>query len=91
MGATLIFLIAHTIIWLFPQCDGQAVYNPVWGLLLLGIGYSFYANVIVAAIPLVVKRKVLGSAIAIMEILSSLAECIVPIFTGYLIGKGDTD
>lgn len=58
----------------------------MWGLLFLGIGYSFYANVIVAAIPMVVQRKVLGSAISIMEILSSLAECIAPIITGYLIG-----
>jgi hypothetical protein len=40
---------------------------------LIGIGYSFYANVIVAAIPMVVQRKVLGSAIGIMEIISSLA------------------
>jgi MFS family permease len=62
----------------------------VWGLLLLGIGYSFYANVIVAAIPMAVQKKVLGSAIGIMEILSSLAECIVPIITGYLVGHGST-
>jgi len=34
--------------------------------MLLGVGYSFYANVIVAAIPMVVQRKVLGSAISIM-------------------------
>ena len=66
MGATFIFFLAHTIIWAYPQCDGQAEYATFWGLLLLGIGYSFYANVIVAAIPMVVQRKVLGSAIGIM-------------------------
>lgn len=85
MVATLIFLTAHTLIWTFPQCTARLEYTPAWGLLLLGLGYSFYANVIVASIPLVVKRKVLGSAIAIMEILSSLTECIVPVITGYLI------
>ena len=91
MTATLVFLSAHTIIWLFSQCSIEAEYSPVWGLFLLGIGYSFYANVIVASIPLVVKKKILGSAIAIMEILSSLTECVVPILTGYLIESEENE
>lgn len=66
VAATVIFLTAHSIIWAYPQCSDTSLYAPAWGLLLLGLGYSFYANVIVASIPLVVKKKVLGSAIAIM-------------------------
>jgi MFS family permease len=89
MGATFIFFLAHTIIWVYPQCDGEAEYATIWGLLLLGIGYSFYANVIVAAIPMVVQRKVLGSAIGIMEIISSLAECLVPLATATMIQNSD--
>jgi sugar phosphate permease len=58
-------------------------------LLLLGIGYSFYANVIVAAIPMVVQKKVLGSAIGIMEIISSLAECVVPLVTATMIQNSE--
>jgi MFS family permease len=89
MGATVIFLLAHTIILAYPQCDGEAEYATIWGLLLLGIGYSFYANVIVAAIPMVVQRKVLGSAIGIMEIISSLAECLVPLVTATMIQNSE--
>lgn len=87
---TIVFFTAHTILWTYPQCTSSPEYGSIWGLLLLGISFSFYANVIVAAIPLVVQRKVLGSAISIMEILSSLAECIVPMITGFLIGHGNT-
>jgi len=36
------------------------------GLYLEGIGYSFYANVMVASIPLVVRMKFLGTAFGIM-------------------------
>lgn len=39
---------------------------------------------------MVVQRKVLGSALGIMEIMSSLFECIVPMMTGYLIGTSES-
>jgi Na+/melibiose symporter-like transporter len=89
IGATLIFFTAHALIWLYPQCDGDSEYASTWGLLLIGIGYSFYANVIVAAIPMVVQRKVLGSALGIMEIISSLAECVVPLVTATMIQNSE--
>jgi sugar phosphate permease len=44
----------------------------------------------VAAIPMVVKKKVLGTAISLMEIISSLAECVVPLITGYLVESAET-
>jgi|688.fasta_scaffold2333925_1 hypothetical protein len=52
---------------------------------MIGIGFSFYANVIVASIPLIVQKKILGSALSIMEILSSLAECVVPLIAAGII------
>jgi len=66
MGATLIFMIAHLFIWVYPQCSAEPEYQSAWGLLFVGIGFSFYANVIVAAIPLVVQKKVLGTAFGLM-------------------------
>jgi hypothetical protein len=38
---------------------------------------------------MVVQRKVLGSAIGIMEIISSLAECLVPLATATMIQNSE--
>ena len=54
------------------------------------MGYSFYANVIVPAIPMVVQKKVLGSALGIMEIMSSIAECVIPIITASIFEKSSS-
>lgn len=39
------------------------------GLLLLGLGYCFYANCVVSMIPLVVRKKVTGTAFGIMQMI----------------------
>lgn len=92
MGTTIIFFVAHCIIWLTSQCPNPPTveYSAIWGLFLLGIGFSFYANCIVAAIPLCVKKKVVGTAFSIMEIISSLAEFVVPLWTGALVESAET-
>jgi hypothetical protein len=41
----------------------------VWGFFFLGVGYCFYANSIVPCIPLVVRRKVTGTAFGIMQMI----------------------
>lgn len=68
-----IFAIAHLIILVFPQCEPGTVTNSFsgasWGLFLLGIGYCFYANCVVPAIPLVVRKKVTGTAFGIMQMI----------------------
>lgn len=65
----LFFLRAQVIILLYPQCQGTETTGVILGLVLEGIGYAFYANVLVASIPLVCKLKLLGTAFGIMEML----------------------
>jgi MFS family permease len=62
----LVFLTAQIIFLTWPQCDGEVLSGAVVGLYFEGLGYSFYANVMVASIPLVVRMKLLGTAFGIM-------------------------
>lgn len=52
---------------------------------MIGVGYSGYANCITASIPLVVKKKVTGTAFGLMEVLESVVEFVIPIFTGLIV------
>jgi MFS family permease len=62
----MIFLLAHVLILLYPQCDGFELYGATIGLFLIGIGYSGYANCLISSIPLIVKKKVIGTAFGLM-------------------------
>lgn len=68
-----IFTTAQLIILVYPQCTGEKITDSFsgasWGLFLLGLGYCFYANCIVPAIPLVVRKKVTGTAFGIMQMI----------------------
>lgn len=62
-----VFLTAQMIILVYPQCDGEnTMPGAIAGLFFEGLGYSFYANVMVASIPLVVRMKLIGTAFGIM-------------------------
>lgn len=65
-----VFLVAHMIIYLYPQCDFIGTYaswsGASWGLLILGLGYCFYANCIIPSVPIIVSKKITGSAFGIM-------------------------
>lgn len=68
----IIFTIAHLIILLYPQCvegSSDTLAGASWGLFLLGVGYCFYANCVVPSIPLVVRKKVTGTAFGIMQMI----------------------
>ena len=73
IACMVIFTLAHLIILVFPQCSGEKITNSFsgasWGLFLLGVGYCFYANCIVPSIPLVVRKKVTGTAFGIMQMI----------------------
>jgi hypothetical protein len=45
--------------------------GAVAGLVMQGIGYAFYANVLCATIPLVCKISMLGTAFGLMEMFES--------------------
>jgi hypothetical protein len=48
---------------------GDQSFGFFWGFVFLGIGYCFYANSIVPSIPLIVRRKVTGTAFGIMQMI----------------------
>jgi MFS family permease len=65
-----LFMTAHVIIYVFPQCVESEIFSA-WsgassGLFLLGFAYCFYANCIIPSIPIVVSKKITGSAFGIM-------------------------
>ncbi len=65
-----VFMMAHLLIYIFPQCnplDPEPTWSGAsWGLILLGLGYCFYANCIIPSIPIVVSKRITGSAFGIM-------------------------
>jgi hypothetical protein len=72
VGGMAVFIIAQVIFLVYPQCEGGNIRTgAIAGLVFEGIGYSFYANVMVGSIPLVVKKKLLGTAFGIMEMIES--------------------
>lgn len=84
-----LFPLGQIIILFYPQCEqtGQVVEWSVvsWGLFLIGIGYCFYANCLIASIPLVVKKKVTGTAFGIMEMLENIVMTFFPLITGSIL------
>lgn len=63
-----VFFLAQFIILVYPQCsDNQSQeMGVIAALVIQGIGYAFYGNVLVAAIPLVCKATQLGTGFGIM-------------------------
>ena len=94
IAGMVIFTIAHIIILAYPQCNGETVTNSFsgasWGLFLLGLGYCFYANCVVPSIPLVVRKKVTGTAFGIMQMIESVALAFFPLIAGVLVQHGKT-
>jgi MFS family permease len=85
-----IFTTAQLIILVYPQCLEGTINNnsfggASWGLFLLGVGYCFYANCMVPSIPLVVRKKVTGTAFGIMQMIESIALALFPLIAGELV------
>lgn len=54
---------------------------------MLGVGYCFYANCLVPSIPLVVRKKVTGTAFGIMQMIESIALAFFPLIAAVLVEK----
>ena len=63
----IVFLIGQAYIMFFPQCEKAQQNWSVFGLAFIGMGYCLYGNCLIASIPLVVKKKVTGTAFGIMQ------------------------
>lgn len=69
IGTMVIFTLAQTFILFYPQCTGEQLNGSIWGLAFIGLGYCFYGNCILPSIPLVVKKKITGTAFGIMQMI----------------------
>lgn len=49
------------------------------------MGYSLYGNCVLPAIPLVVKKKITGTAFGLMQMIESIALAAFPLINGSLI------
>ncbi|CAM6006142.1 unnamed protein product [Sphagnum balticum] len=85
MLSMVIFTVAQMIIWLYPQCTDIQENGAIVGLAFIGLGYCFYGNCILPAIPLVVKKKVTGTAFGIMQMIESVALSFFPLITGAIV------
>jgi MFS family permease len=86
MTSLAISTLAQLIILLIPQCiNGLQVNGAIAGLFFIGLGYCFYGNCILPAIPLVVKKKVTGTAFGIMQMIESIALAFFPLITGAIV------
>lgn len=85
MFSFVVFLISQLLILFFPQCNYSQENWSVIGLVFVGLGYAFYGNCILAAIPLVVKKKVTGTAFGIMQTVESFALATFPLVSGFIL------
>jgi MFS family permease len=69
MLCMVIFTVGQFIFLVYPQCDlGDSNENgAIAGLVFIGLGYCFYGNCIMPAIPLVVEKKITGTAFGLMQ------------------------
>jgi MFS family permease len=58
---------------------------------LIGLGYCLYGNCILPSIPLVVRKKITGTAFGIMQMIESIALAAFPLINGALIQKGNSN
>lgn len=81
-----VFTVAQSIILFWPQCENGILSKGAGtGLFLLGFGYCCYANCIVPSIPLVVKKKIIGTAFGIMQMIESIALAFFPIISAQIV------
>lgn len=95
MTGMAIFMISHIIIYVYPQCNGlgpeTSWSGASWGLFLLGFSYCFYANCIIPSIPVVVSKRVTGSAFGIMLIFENFAMALCPMVSGQIVENSTSE
>lgn len=83
--AFVIYIIAQSFILIYPQCKPIQENWSVIGLIVLGLGYSFYGNCIVPTIPLVIDKKITGTAFGIMQMVENIGLAFLPLIGGSLV------
>lgn len=60
----------------------------ILAFLILGLGFSIYANCVLSCISLIVKKKILGTAFGLVQMLESVSLSVFPIISGALVDEG---
>ena len=48
----------------------------------LGLGFAIYANCVLSSASLIVKKKIMGTAFGLIQMLESVALCFFPLISG---------
>jgi MFS family permease len=64
---TLFFFITHLLFCVLPNYDS---FNPITiiPLLLLGISMGLYCSVVMPSVPLVIEKKIIGTALGLVGV-----------------------
>ena len=77
-------LIAIVHLWFVAMPDCSACWYSVMPMVLLGIGYSLYAAVMWASIPLVVKPEAVGTAFGVTTSVQNFGLAFAPMIIGVI-------
>lgn len=70
---------------LFFCTEESHTFYIVLAFSFLGLGFALYANCVLASVSLIVKKKILGTAFGIVQMLESVALCFFPLISGALV------
>lgn len=85
--ASLILLAVQVILYL--STEQSHTFFIILAFSFLGLGFALYANCVMASVSLIVKRKILGTAFGIVQMLESVALCFFPLISGALVDEGE--
>ena len=52
---------------------------------MLGLGLAIYANCVLSSVSFIVKKKILGTAFGLIQMLESVVLCAFPMIAGVLV------
>jgi len=80
IASSVFMFLVHFVYLLMPDCK-ECFYAP-FPLGLLGIGYSIYASVMWASVPLVVEARTVGTAFGVVTATQNLGLAVAPMLVG---------
>jgi MFS family permease len=83
MFCAILLLVVQLIIYFSDENTHIIIIGMAF--LLLGMGFAIYANCVLSCISLIVKRKILGTAFGLVQMLESVSLSVFPIISGALV------
>jgi MFS family permease len=82
-----VLLLAVQLILYFSDRNSHIIFIII-AFLLLGMGFAIYANCVLSCISLIVKKKILGTAFGLVQMLESVSLSVFPLISGALVDEG---